>query len=326
MDALVLQPHHLSHLAPVWLALDPSIRARLFVGFDQPTREAAVRYGIDAHQGLPPPSDVPVLVASGNELVAVKRAILLEHGAGQTYQGLTHAAWPGGEGRDNVMLFVVPNERVAAANRARYPHIPNAIVGSPHVEALRTLDPYPLPVPRVALSTHWEASQLVPELRSGWAFFERVYEKMCRDNPDAFVIHGHPRHADFCSWKAREWGVEYEPNFAQLTQRAWLYVTDNSSTLYEWAALNRPVVAVSPPWYRRDVEHGLRFWTHSDPGPQVFDPSDLESAILLAICDPPSAAKRRQEIVRELFGADLSRGASRRAADAIAEVMTVLES
>src|SRR5205823_630117 len=151
----------------------------------------AARYGFDAHAGHPPQSDTPVLVASGNELVAVKRAILLSHGVDQTYEGVDHASWAGGIGRDNVVRFLCPNEASAAKNRARYPNTPCAVVGSPHVEMLRKLPPYPLPEPRVAISAHWECGNLVPELRSGFAWFEAAYENLCRERPDAFVLHGH---------------------------------------------------------------------------------------------------------------------------------------
>lgn len=321
MDALVTQPHHLAHAAPVWAALDPSLRGRLFVGFDAAMPAHAARYGFDAHAGHPPESDVPVLVASGNELVAVKRAILLSHGVDQTYLEVDHASWAGGIGRDNVALFLCPNEASAEKNRARYPNAPAVVVGSPHVEALRKLSPYPLDTPRVAISAHWECGNLVPELRSGFAWFEDIYEKLCRERPDAFVLHGHPRFADLFEWKAREWGVEYEPSFERLTQRAFCYITDNSSTLYEWAALDRPVVVVSPPWYREDAGHGLRFNEYRDAGPHVRDPQELEAAIYMALADVPAQRERRREISRALFGDDLSRGAAQRAADAIAEVV-----
>lgn len=320
MNCYVTLPHLFDHVHPIWDALDPSVRGNLYVGFDQSMRAAAVAQGYEPHLGLAPPSDVPVLVASGNDLVAVQHAILAEHGCGQKYNDVNHVSWCGGEGRDNVRLFLCPNDRVASANLHRYPDIPCAIVGSPHVEALRKLPPYPLAEQRIAISGHWESS-LVPELRSAVAWFEDAYEKLCRANPDTFVLHGHPRFADWFAWKAREWGVEYVESFADLTQRAWLYICDSSSTMYEWAALGRPVVVVSPPWYRRDVEHGLRFWSESDLGPMVFDPEDLSAAIQVAIADPAPIAQRRQQITRLVFGEDLSAGAAKRAADAISRML-----
>lgn len=281
---------------------------------------AARDHALEAHLGAPPPQASPVLLAGGGELVQVNRAVLLEHGVGQTYNGISHASWAGGEGRDNVVLFICPNERVARANAARYPTTPCAVVGSPHLEQLRDRTPYRLVEQRIAISCHWE-SALCPETRSGFAHFEAAYEKACRQSPGSFVLHGHPRHQEYTAWKAREWGVEFEPDFAKVTDRAWCYVTDNSSTLYEWAALDRPVVVVSPPWYRRTVEHGLRFWEFADVGVEVYDPAELDDAILFALADLRPQRLRRGEISRYLFGDDLSYGAASRAAAAIVEVL-----
>lgn len=319
VNAYVLTPHHLDHLLPVWEALDPEARDHLYVGFDQQTKLSALRRGVEPHLGVPPESDTPVLVASGNELPAVKRAVLCEHGIGQTYLDISHVCWPGGPSRDNVTLFLCPNERVAQANRATYPDTPCAVVGSPHMEILRRLPPFPKKEQIVAFSSHWDAGHLCPELRSGWAWFENAYEKLCREHPDDYVLHGHPRMQDYTAWKAREWGVEHVADFAELTQRAWLYVTDNSSTAYEWAALDRPVVLVSPPWYRRDVEHGLRFWEYDDIGPQCFNGDELPAALLLA--DGAGYRRRRQLVSHSLFGEDLSDGAAARAARAIEGVL-----
>lgn len=321
-NAYIVNPWHADHALPVWDALSPAFRGELYAGHDVATHRYMTGLGFDPLIGMPPPSDIPVIVASGNELPAVQRAILLEHGSGQTYSGISHVCWAGGPGRQNVILFICPNETVAKKNWERYPDTPCAIVGSPHVEVLRQLPPYPLADQRIAISTHWEAAHLCPELRSGWAWFESAYEKLCRARPESYVLHGHPRYQDYTAWKAREWGVEFEPSFEHLTQRAWAYVCDSSSTIYEWAAIGRPVVVVSPPWYRREVEHGGRFWEHVDVGPHVSDPSILESAIDVAICDPAPIALRRQTICLELFGSDLSAGASMRAAKAIEEVLS----
>ena len=321
LSAYVVQPHHADHLLPVWDALAPAYRGTLYTGFDTATRDYCASLGFESHVGMPPPSDVPVIVASGNELPAVQHAILLSHGIDQTYEGVEHICWAGGPGRQNVVLFVCPDEASAKANWARYPETPCAIVGSPHVEVLRQLPPYPLPEQRIAITGHWEANSLAPELRGGFAWFEKEYERLCRARPEAFVLHGHPRMHDFMAWKAKEWGVEFEPSFERLTQRAWCLIADNTSALYEWAALGRPVVVVSPIWYRREIEHGKRFWEFADIGPHVSDPAVLESAIDVSMADPAPIALRRQMICLELFGSDLSAGASMRAARAIEKVI-----
>lgn len=94
-------------------------------------------------------------------------------------------------------------------------------------------------------------------------------------------------------WEAwyRAQSIEFIPEFEDVVRRADIYVNDSSSTLYEFAATGRPVVTLNAPWYRRDVNHGLRFWEHADVGIQVDHPDDLETAILKTIAHPDRAAR-----------------------------------
>ncbi len=157
-------------------------------------------------------------------------------------------------------------------------------------------------------------------MRGGWPAYEETFRDLVLADPEDFVIHGHPRYQDYTAWKAREWGCEFVADFADVVNEAWLYVVDNSSTGFEWMALNRPVIFYSPPWFRREVEHGLRFYDLADAAVQVEKPADMESAILTALADPGPQRQRRMTVARYLFGADLSHGAAARAARACEEV------
>jgi hypothetical protein len=96
-------------------------------------------------------------------------------------------------------------------------------------------------------------------------------------------------------------GVETVDSFDEIMERADLYVADNTSTLYEFASLDRPVVVLSPPFYRRDVKHGLRFWDHV-PGVQVSHPDELDAALHEAWADFPARAALRHKAVEAAYG------------------------
>jgi hypothetical protein len=219
-----------------------------------------------------------------------------------------------------VVLFVAPGEHVARAWRDSYPRAAVETVGSPRVDALaRAVQDSGHDRSRtVAISFRWNCG-LCPEARSALGHYESALPQIVADLAarDVQVLgHGHPR-----LWPriARTWarlGVELVPDFADVAARAGIFVADNTSALYEFAALERPVVVLNAPWYRRDVEHGLRFWSHV-PGIQVDNPADVVGAIEIA--DSPEARVLRQRAVDHVYA---HRGnAAARVADAIQEAL-----
>ena len=93
-------------------------------------------------------------------------------------------------------------------------------------------------------------------------------------------------------------------------------MVDNSSIGWEFLSLDRPVVWLNAPWYRRNVNYGLRFWDFADAGVQVEEPHDLRFAITEALMDTNRA--RRREAVADIYAYTDGR-ASERAARAIEE-------
>lgn len=289
LDLLATRPQYLHHLEPVWAALAPELRGT--------------------------GSSRAVLVSSASDLAAAARrrqydrVAYLEHGIGQPYSGA--AGYPGGEGRGTIGLFLSPNETAAAADRARYPGAQVVVVGDPRLDELPAREPGPL---RVAVSFHWEC-WAVPESRSALPHYQRALPALAARYP--LLGHGHPRAARTLERTWRRIGVEWEPSWDEVLRRADVYVCDNSSTLYEFAATGRPVVVLDAPWYRREVEHGLRFWQAADVGVRASHPAELEAAVELALADPPAQREARARALRLAYAAPT--GAAARAARALEE-------
>lgn len=300
IDLFASMDHYLDHLAPVWWALAPEERGTVYVGRHALARaQAEGLYPIAV--GRPDiTKHLPVLVASYADLRGVGRrdAIFVEHGAGQTYntdaRGRRDPSYSGGMDRDRVRLFLAPNERVHAANQEGTPQAFSELVGAPkldwfHHAGLDARNRASGHAPTVAVSFHWDCT-LVPETRTAW----RAYDAMLPALVDyaahvgwRLLGHGHPRLWGRISRRWEALGVELVPRFDDVLRRADLYVVDNSSTLYEFAALAGPVVVLNAPWYRRDVNHGLRFWEAADVGVQVDEPGDLIGGVMRALPDEP---------------------------------------
>lgn len=290
LDAVASESHYLHHLLPVWAALDPAERGTIYT-----TRELArhlTAKGITAKAGHPLWSDPPnpTLTTAWKDARAAMRvkrpAILAEHGAGQTYVDTVSPSYIAAPGRDGLALVLTPNETLASAHLAAYPSIPAVAVGCPKLDRLLALDG---PADGVALTHHW-ACKILPETIPAWSHFHTAY----RDVASTFdaIGHAHPR-APKMADRLRRLGFRYVAEFAQVVRQARVLVVDNSSVGPEWLALDRPVVWLNAPWYRRDVHHGGRFWDWAPAGVEVDDPADLVEAIALSLTDDPKAVERR---------------------------------
>ncbi len=301
----------------------------------------------------------PVLVASLSDAqtIAPSPYVLQDHGSGASYIGVTNGSYSGGEGHDRCVLFLCPSERVAMRWRERY-DVPAVAVGCPRLDRysgvqqedagwnpaspLRGLaqdhrestcnpstegNPEGSPrfrassVPTVAISFHWACS-LVPETMSAWRYFDPHLPRLCADPRFRVVGHGHPRLWPTIRRRWAELGVDQWPDVDRVLSEADLLVVDNSSIGYEMAAIGKPVVLLNLPSYRRDVEHGGRFWG-APPGIQVDHPSELADAIVCALTDPPAhRAIRARAVEWAYIGVDGH--ASERAATAIMEALNGL--
>lgn len=268
----------------------------------QPAKAPVVlRWSVPARLALTPTT--PVVVASHGDLRAVANGrrplALCEHGVGQSY-GNGHPSYCGGVSpeRAQVGLFLVPNDDAAAANRRVYPCARIAVVGVPRLDPWLACPPRPPGPPLVAVSFHWSC-RVAPETQGAFAYFRSALPALAR----RFHVlgHGHPRILEALARGYRRHDIEVVRDFESVLLRAALYVTDNSSTLYEFAATGRPVVVLNPPWYRRHVEHGLRFWQHAGVGLACEQPEDLVRVVEMALGDPPEQQRRRQAAVEAVI-------------------------
>ena len=116
------------------------------------------------------------------------------------------------------------------------------------------------------------------------------------------LVHAHPRIAE----EVRGALVGLVPagrfveKFASVMTLADLYVCDNSSTIFEFAALDRPVVLMSSARWRRNVEHGGRFWRWAHVGPEAITPERLQAGVSMSL-GGDLHAKARRGVVAEVF-------------------------
>lgn len=294
LDFIASAEHYIDHLAPVYLATQN--RGRFYC--PEQLSEHAARRGV-VSEPVPSqlPSGGPVAVAAYCDIapvaVADRHIVLFEHGAGFSFSNY-HPSYAGGRKlRACVSLFCAPNEYVARANRATYPDAPVEIIGSPFMDAVFLREPKPAgDPPTVAISFHWNC-RVAPETRSAYPHFAAALPALA----ERFQLIGHSHPRDRAAMRAvfEALGVEFVERFADVLDRADCYANDASSTLYEFAATGRPVVVLNAPWYRRHVQHGLRFWDYADIGVQCDRADDLCDAVDLALTGEPAGVCDRDE-------------------------------
>ena len=303
------EPHYSDHLLAAWKTLPDKMRG-VFVTRDHRV-EGSVMVTTDAEIVRILTVGTPVMVASIDDMRMAAKCgayvVLMQHGAGQSY-GTTHASYPGGEDRTGVVLELVPNQQAKARNLARHPEIPCEVVGSARVKALQALPGHSHHKPVVCLSFHWDAPAsacVAQEARSAWTWYKDALEQF-QSKDWALIAHAHPRMAATVRPACASLGIPFIDAFEDVVKLADVYCCDNSSTIFEFAALNRPVVLLNAPWYRKDVEHGLRFWRESSIGVQCETPAEVQSAIRRAIEDDASQQMQRHASVNRVYSQECS--------------------
>jgi glycosyltransferase involved in cell wall biosynthesis len=324
IDFYASLPHFYRHLAPIMRALTPHTEVRgwsrggecewpVMKPLDREAVNLAVVASWDDAQRFPD-----------------KRTVYVEHGAGQQYVGTNGSGYAGAPGLDHVVLFLCPNETVAARWQRAYPDAQVDVVGSPALD----LHFARLPVTQVdddrsahhppvvvALTFHWRCSicpETMPALPHYEAGFPALVASLRVCGMDVLGS-AHPRGRGSQRQMWDRLGVRYEPDPDRVLQEASLLVADNTSLLPEAAAAGVPLVWLNAPWYRRDVQHGGRFWDWPRGQVQCDEPDQLMDAIVAALDDPAGARAAREAMVDSIY-ADRDGCSAERAAAAIASL------
>lgn len=242
----------------------------------------------------------PIMVAARKDAdrLAGRPVILVEHGIGQSYlvtdrHGVTSRYDAGNAPpSDNVVEHWAPNPIALDAMRHRdvLPNADGLVVGAPHLWWLAELRgelKRRRSMPNIAVACHWSSPIDAPEARGAWPWITLALNLLRHVPIEATItlvphplIGGQMRRHPF----ARVPGVVVEPHWPTVLAMSDVVVADNTSMLWEAAALDVPTVAVWPPhWRNRKLvpQHGIRF-----PGPRFIphprdcdEPADIATAL-----------------------------------------------
>lgn len=310
VDVVAALPHYWRHLSPVVEELE----AR---GVE--VRSWATRHGQtwgDRWTARHARGDL-CLVASGMDarLVRDRPTVYLEHGAGQTYGNGEHG-YAGMRGLDHVRLFLAPGEPTAAIWREVYPWAAVEAVGCPALDRHQSRNPDGNPGV-VAFTFHWNCG-VAPESRTAFDhYLSGMPDAIARLRADGWRIvgHGHPRIIRRLERFWTAWNVPTAHDWDDVLATTDVLVGDNTSAMYEAAALDVPVVVLNAPWYRRDIDLPPRFWSYV-PGEQVDEADGIPAAVARAPHADPGLRRRAAAYVYAPC-----RPAAARAADAIMEAL-----
>lgn len=312
-----LKHPYLDHLQPIWEAIPAERRDWVYVSDE--CWAYAESLGLRPRrfrEYLRQPG--PMLIFSRAEVRRMPAGVPIvfaEHGVGPNYGGKSHLdrlreQWA------NRMTALLTTPAQAPAHERLFPGRVH-VVGCPKLDRWHGFHKGRSEPPTVAFSHHWE-QRIYPETRSAWPWDAEAWERVIASGRYTMLGHKHPGDPrDIEGW-CREHGVEFVSRFDEIMERADLFVADNTSTLYEFAATDRPVVVLSPPWYRRDVHHGVRFWEHI-PGVECAVPEHLEACIEEALEDMPARRLIREQAVTAVYG-PLDGRATERAVEILLEI------
>lgn len=264
VDVYATYSHYRAHLKPIFDALPPEMRGTIHpLGF---------------HQGDP---DRVALVAGycdGKVIGQRQKMFYVEHGAGQTYTDPNPAiaqnpsySGMGGHRLMNVLGFIAPSQAVAD----RWQTAPAVAVGCPKLDQYRGIESSN---PTSVCFTFHFPGTMVPENGSAWRHYmvklPAIVASLQQQGLTVFG-HSHPRWDGYLDAHLSDAGMTLLQLDYDVFRTAGMLIADNTSLLPEMASLGRSIMLLNAPWYRRDVEHGGRFWDWARYVPAADGPEDL---------------------------------------------------
>ncbi len=256
------QKQYAHHLIPIYKAMPKTARGLFHV--PTPLHTWLKNQGIEPCHLNTNKGTGPLVTAGICDIeTATRRPIIyVEHGVGMQYANICFAHLPGGhDARDRVNLFLSPSYRCGKIDQEAHPWAQVSIVGCPKMDKYFVTPNVPKPptTDYISFSTHWDWP-LIPETRSAWPEYRWALKEAARSYK--ILGHAHPRWGDKIYEDFKGIGLIpcREPN--EIFEKSMLHICDNSSLLYEFNLLNRPSVVINSKHYRKNVQHGLRFWDH----------------------------------------------------------------
>jgi hypothetical protein len=347
IDFVATESQYFDHLFPIARELEKTNSVGIFY-LSQDLYEKLNRPGFPTWKFQPigaqsettfivPDGENPILSASSGDLTrwmngenprSRRKKILMEHGVGIVY-GTDHPSYAGGKGiRSAVDLFLAPNQIIFNKTKKILPKKEQYIIGTPKLDKWHG---YKDAVPQksgplvATISFHWKKGRMVaPEAGNAFDYYSGVLAAvktnlmLLSDRQNIILYgHAHPRISEKLQNFYMYEGILYVKDFDHVMDYAGLYITDNSSTIYEFLVTGKPVLILNCPKFRKSVNFGIRFWDYTDIGPQCERPEDLESKIIEALEEKDKYKEAREKAVVDLF--PFLGFSSKRAADFLVE-------
>lgn len=313
VDFLANRMNYVDHLLPIYNAM-PEENRGYFVVEEEGGRDL-LSYCIS--RGVRPVGcgqyrlrrrNVPGYLVVGGLVNVVtwpkKRLVLINHGCGGSWN-VNHQSYAGGVAeREKFTLILEPGDIPAERDKRSCPRVKVAVVGCPKMDRWYPVQRKERSSPPVVAVGFHQDTKVCPESRTALPHYMSAFPRLAewqRSGEVKVIGTGHPEY-----WKVllpiwKRYGFEPVLDFDEVMERADVYVRDQYSTIYEFASLDRPVVLLNAPWYRRDVEHGMRFWELSNVGINVNEPEELIPAVRLALTDPPEVQRARHGAVGKVY-------------------------